>query len=177
MIVDVGLRIEHQIQVLEVPLEIRDQHLDRGRRVAVADGADRRGPDAGAAILQFVAGHARDDAVLQIHLRHGIGDAGGFAEIELRRTAGLDRAEIAGARADVAQNHHRGCAAGPALAQVWALGALADRVELVLVHEFAHGLVAGTGGQFGAEPGGFAGGVHQREGESVEIPDMNAHQF
>ena len=93
----------------------------------------------GAAVGQFVAGDAGDDAVPQAHLRDGLGDARGLAEVELGRPAGLDRAEVAGARADVAEDHHGGGAARPALAEVRALRALADRVELVVVHQLARG--------------------------------------
>jgi hypothetical protein len=41
-------------------------------------------------------------------------------------------------------------------------------VEFVVVHELAHGVVAGTGREFGAEPSGFARSVvHQ--GDKGEI--------
>ncbi len=96
----------------------------------------------------------------QSHLGHGIGHASGFAEIKLGGASGLDRTEIAGARADVAEDHHRGGAARPAFAEVGALRALADGVEFMRVHEFTHGLVAGAGRELGTEPGRFARGVH-----------------
>ena len=95
----------------------------------------------------------------------GLGDAGGFAEVEFGGAAGLDRAEVAGARADVAEDHDGGGAAGPALAEVGALRALADGVELVFVHERADGVVAGAAGKFGAEPGRFTRGVHRESSE------------
>jgi hypothetical protein len=71
----------------------------------------------------------------------------------------LDRAKIAGAGADVAEDHHGGGAPGPALTQIGALRTLANRVELVFVDQFAHGLISRAGGQFGAKPLGFTGGV------------------
>ena len=62
-------------------------------------------------------------------------DRHGLAEVELGGPAGLDRAEITGPRADVAQDHHRGGAAGPAFAEVRALRALADRVQPVFTDQ------------------------------------------
>ncbi len=64
-----------------------------------------------------------------------------LAEVELRRAPGLDRAEIARARADFAQNHERGGAARPAFADVRATCALADSVQLVLLHHMEGRLV------------------------------------
>ena len=90
--------------------------------------------------------------------------ASGLTEVELGGAAGLDRAEVARARADVAQDHHGGGAARPALAEIGALRALADGVELVLIHQPAGGGVAGSGRQLGAEPGRFARGIHQVSG-------------
>ncbi len=130
---DVGPGVEHRVDVGRAPLEVGDEHLDRGRRVAVADRADRRRPHGRPAVGELVPGDARDDAVAQAHRGDGLGDPGGLAQVELGRTPGLHRAEVAGARADVAEDHHRRGAARPALAQVRALRALADRVELVLV--------------------------------------------
>ena len=153
---------------MEFALPIGREDFDGGLGVTVADGADGGGPDGGAAVGEFVAGDGSDHAMAQAHFGDGIGDTGGFAEVEFRGAAGLDGAEITGARADVAEDHHRGGAAGPAFAEVRALRALADGVELVFIHEGADGLVAGAAGEFGAEPGRFTRGVHegrvQREG-------------
>ena len=165
VIVNVGLGVEDSIDVLHVSFEIRHEDFDRGVRAAVTDGANGHGPDSSPAIGKLVAGDTSDNAVLEIHLRDGVGDAGGFTEVELRGATGLDCAEIAGPRADVSEDHHGGGAAGPALAQVGALSALADCMEFVFVDQFARGEVAGAGGQFGTEPGRFARGVHQSGGE------------
>src|SRR5690606_33927874 len=155
VVVNVGLGVEHGVDLIHAALEVGHKHLDGRIRIAVTHGADGRRPDAGAAIGEFIAGDGRDDAVLEIHLGHGVGDTGRFGDVVFGRPAGLNRAEIAGAGADVAQNHDRGSAARPAFAEVGALRAFTDGVQLVFVHELAHGRVAGAGGQFGAEPGGF----------------------
>ena len=143
--------------------------LKSGTRTSIAVAGLRRrtarivaAHTAAPAVGQLVPGDARDDAVPQAHRGHRLGDAGGLAQVELGRAPGLDRAEIARARADVAQDHHGRRAPRPAFAQVRALGALADRMELVAVHKAPHGVVGRSVGQLGPQPRGFAGGVHRR---------------
>ena len=77
----------------------------------------------------------------QVHFGYGIGNASGFAQIEFGGSSGLDRAEIAGAGADIPQNHDGRGAPRPAFAHVWALGALANSVQLIVVDHLAHGSV------------------------------------
>jgi hypothetical protein len=157
---NVGPGVEHGVDVLQLALEVRNEHLDRGGRVAMAHGADRRGPDRGSAVGEFVAGHTGDDAVAQAHGGDCFGHAGRLAKVEFGGPPGLDRAEVAGAGADIAQDHQGGRAAGPALAKVRAFRALADGVEPVRIHELPHGLVAGAAGYLCPEPRGFAGNFH-----------------
>ena len=72
------------------------------------------------------------------------------------RVAGVDRAEAAGARADLAHQHDRGGAGVPALADVRALGFLADRRQPVLAHRAAHVVEAAASRHRSAQPGGLA---------------------
>ena len=104
---------------------------------------------------------AGDDAMLEIHLRDRIRDPGRFTKIEFSRAARGDGAEVARPRADVAQNHHGCSAARPALSEVGALRALADRVQFVFVHQPTRGGIAGTARQFGPKPGRFARSLHE----------------
>jgi len=142
VIKNIGLRVENHIDVVRFAFEIGNENFDRGVRVAMTNSADRRCPDAGAAIGEFVAGHACDDAMAKVHRRDGFSDSCRFAEIELRGTAGLNRAEITGTRADISENHQGRGTARPTLAQVRALRALADGVELVLVDQISNGSIA-----------------------------------
>jgi hypothetical protein len=48
-------------------------------------------------------------------------------------------------------------------------------VELMLVHEGADGLVAGTAGKLGAEPGGFTRGVHQENDARLTMDCREEH--
>ncbi len=161
VIKNVGFGVEHGVEIVEATFPIRSEHFDRAVGILVAHRADRGGPDRGATVFQFVAGNRGDHTVAQTHLGDGVGDASGFAEVELGGAAGLDRAEVAGARANVTEDHHRGRAARPAFAEVGALGALANGVEFVGINQLAHCLIAGTGGELGTEPGRFAGGIHR----------------
>ena len=63
----------------------------------------------------------------------GLGHAGRLVVFERLRRALVDRAEAARPRADVAEDHERGGAAGVALGPVGAAGVLADRLQPQLV--------------------------------------------
>ena len=121
-----------------------------------AHGTDGRGPDGGAAVGQFIARDGSDDGVLQAHEPDRLGHAARLVVIELGRAAGLHRAKAAAPRADVAENHDRGRLARPTFAEVRALGALANGVELVLVDDPGRFQVDRAAGDFGAEPVRFA---------------------
>src|ERR1022692_3492999 len=146
---------------------------DRQDVQAVAGKVAQRPLDLLPALGELVPGDARDDAVAQPHRGHGVRDAGGLAQVQLGGAPGLHRAEAAGAGADVAQDHHRRRSPRPAFAQVRALGALADRVEPSVVHEAAHGGVAGAGGKPGSQPVGLAGRVHGRAFVRVDTAEMD----
>src|SRR5439155_2745994 len=80
---------------------------------------------------QVVAIHARDHGVPETHLRHAASDARRLERVVPRRLAGLDVAEATPPGAGVAEDHERGGAALPALADVRAGGLLADRVQVL----------------------------------------------
>jgi hypothetical protein len=93
------------------------------------NGLDGESEQFRAAIFPVVAIHAGDDGVLQPHQRDGFGHAARLIVIDRQRRALLHRAEAAPPRADVAQDHERRGAMIPALADVRAGRALADRVQ------------------------------------------------
>jgi hypothetical protein len=113
-------------------------------------------PDGGAAVGEFISIHTGDDGMAQVHLGDGVADTHWLIQIERGRAAGGDVAEPAAAGADIAQDHQRGGASCPALAHVGALGALADRMELLVVHQIQQARVAGAGGHLHLEPGRLA---------------------
>ena len=91
----------------------------------------------------------------QTHSRDGFGHADRFGEVEFRGLASLHGTEGAGAGADVAEDHKCGGASGPAFAHVWALGGLADGVELVFVYDMTDCPVSRPRGELGSKPLGF----------------------
>src|SRR6201999_4197755 len=70
--------------------------------------------------------------VAQAHRFHLVGDAERLERVVPARLAGLHVAEAAAAGADVAEDHESRRAALPALADVRAVGLLADGVEVVV---------------------------------------------
>ena len=135
---DVESAVDDRLDVGHHALEIGRQRLDRGCGIEALDLAHARREVRGAAVGQVVAIHRRQHDVLELHQLHGARGIGRFVGIEpATRVAGIDGAEAAGARADLAHQHDRGGAGIPALADVRALRFLADRGEAV----FAHGLL------------------------------------
>lgn len=145
-------RFKYGVDLVEVAFEIGGEDFDRSARIPIADGANGGGPDRSSSIGEFVAGDGSDDAMAQVHLGHGIGDASGFAQVEFGRTSRLNRAKVARARANIAENHNRSGSSRPAFAHVWALGALANGVELIVIDHPAYGSVTFAAGKFGSKP-------------------------
>ena len=82
----------------------------------------------------------------QVHFSNGLGHSGRFSKVKLGRSAGLNRAEGAGACADVPQDHHGGGAPRPALTQIGTMSTLAYRVQVVMLNRGAGFLVGYAGG-------------------------------
>ena len=137
----VGPRVEHGLKGCRLALEIRNQHFDAALGQPLLDVANGLRKDRRTAIRQVVAIHRGDDGVLQRHLFDGFADAARLVDVERGRLAVRHRAVGAGARADVAEDHERGRAVMPALADVGAAGVLADRVQLEVAHDAAQAQV------------------------------------
>ena len=101
---------------------------------------------------EVVAVDAGDDRVPESHLGHRARHPGGLERIVPGRLAGLDVAEPAAARAGVAEDHERGRAPLPALADVRARRLLADRVQVLLLDEALQLPVARAAGRRDLEP-------------------------
>ena len=132
------------------------EHLELavGRLAAhLADHADER---RGALVGQVVAVDGGDDGVAQAHARDRARDARGLERVVPGRLAGLDVAEAAAARARVAEDHERGGAALPALADVGAGGLLADGVQVLRADQLGQLAVALPAGGGHLEPGRLA---------------------
>ena len=143
--------------------EIRGEDLDRRGRARLADRLDHLDELARAAVGQVVAVHRGDDDMLQAHLHRRLGDMLGLQRIDLAGHAGLDVAEAAGARADVAQDHHRRVFLGPALADIRARRFLAHGDEVLRAHQRAGLGEPFRGGGLDADPVGLADALGARQ--------------
>ena len=126
---DVGPGGHDHTQGRFLAVEVGDQDLHAHAGAGVAQPADRLGEDAGTAVVEVVAGDARDDDVLEPKSSNRLGHAPGLVQVVDRRLAGLDGTEPAGPGADISQDHDRGRALVPALPDVRAVRLLADGVE------------------------------------------------
>ena len=146
-------------QRVGVAAEVAHQRFDRRIGAGLVHPLDGLGPDGGSAVGQIVAIDAGDHDVLEPHERHRLGDPARLVWIGWLGPAGLDVAEAAGARACVAEDHDRGRAPRPALAEIGAGGLLADGVQRVLVDDPPKPLVGGAARHAGADPGRLAAQV------------------
>ena len=156
---------DHAVERRPVAARVGDEGLDGRGGGPLLDLANGLVPDLGPAVLELVPVDARDDGVLDAHQVDGFRDAPGLILVVLARAAGLHRAEGAGARAGVAEDHEGGRPRAPALTHVGTVAALADGVELVLVYETADALVVLADGELDAEPVRLArAGLHRCDG-------------
>jgi hypothetical protein len=108
----------------------------------------------GAAVGEVVAVDGGEHEIRPAQIAHGFGDALGFEPVDFAaRAARLDVAEVAAARARVAEDHDRGGAGAPALADVRAHRLLADRVQVEGFHVALEPLVVFAVRQPHFEPG------------------------
>src|SRR5579884_1581607 len=112
-----------------------------------------------AVVREVVAVDAGDHRVAESHPGDRPGDPGRLERVVPGRLAGLDVAEAAASSADVAEDHERGGASLPALADVGACRLLADRVEVLLGDEPVELAVLRAAGRGDLEPGGLAAAV------------------
>src|SRR6185503_12478310 len=115
----------------------------------------RLGEDEGAEVGEVVAIDGGDHGVLELHLADRLSDSGWLLDIVFRWPAVRDGAVRAVPRADVTQDHERGSAVLPALADVGAAGFLAHGVEVELAHQVLQPEVVRAPGRLHLEPAGF----------------------
>src|SRR5690554_497876 len=120
------------------------------------DLTDGLGVEPRAAVGKVIAGHARHGGVLQAHLTHRLGHATRLVEVERRRLARVDLAEVAAARALVAADEERRLAILPAFEDVGTAGLLAHGVQALGLHERLELVVLGAHRGLGADPLGLA---------------------
>ena len=147
---------EHLGEVDRVAREVGHEDLHPGAGRLAVDLADRLRVEPGALVGQVVAGDAGDGRVAQLHPHHRLGDAARLVDVVVGGLAGVDLAEVAAPRALRAADEEGGLAVLPALVDVRAAGLLADRVQLLALHEALQLPVLGTHLRARLDPLGLA---------------------
>ena len=127
----------HRLDRAVLALEIRRQNLDRRGRRRFANAFDAANKLPGAAVIQIVAIHRRDDHMPQAEVADGFGQIVRLVRVEQVRSAGCDIAKRAFTRADAAQDHHRGVTLRPAFTDIGTRRLFAHGIELKTTHQFA----------------------------------------
>ena len=154
MIEDVGPRGHDGGEGIPIATKIGNEDFDLASRDARANLRDGAGEDGGAAVGLVIAVDGRDDGIAQNHAGDGFGDALGFVFSRgAERLAAGDRAEPAGAGADVTENHEGGGAVFPALSHVGAARAFADGVEIERAHGALQFLIFRSAEEAHTQPG------------------------
>jgi len=149
---DVRTRRDGDAQCRLAPLEVRNQHLDRGLGEPPPDLGNARREDFRPTVRQVIAVDASDHDVLQAHPGHRFGEPPGLSRIERTRGPVGDRAVGAVPRAHVAQDHERGRSVFPALTDVGTVRFLAHRVQLEVPHQVLQRQIVRSPGGLHPEP-------------------------
>ena len=153
---DVGALGDHLCQRHLLAAEVGGQHLDLAARRQLADRADHADEGAGAVVGEVVAVDRGDHRVPEAHPLHLVGDPQRLQRVVPGRLARLHVAEAAAPRADVAEDHEGGRAALPALADIGAVGLLADRVKVVVLDRLLQPAVVRAARRGDLQPGRLA---------------------
>ena len=129
----------------------------------------------GGAEIVVVAVDAGDDGVGEAKLGDCVGHAARLVEVDGFGLALGHGAEAAAARAEVAEHHEGGGLLVPALADVGALGALADGVEVEVAGELLEVVEGLAAGRSGLEPLRLADRLARREVDLDEFGGGRRH--
>ena len=121
-----------------------------------ADLVDHVDEGLGCAEIVVVAVDAGDHGVSETELRDCVSDSSRLVTIDRFWTAFGDGAEAAAARTEIAEHHEGRCLLVPALADVGALRALADGVQVELASHLLQRVEGFPTGSASLEPLGFA---------------------
>jgi len=163
-----------------IAAKIRDKHFHFATGNAATDFLDGAREILRATIGLVIAIDAGDYSVAKTHASHSFCDTKwlffiGRADWFARR----NRAEPAGARADVSEDHEGGGAVLPAFAHVGATSAFADGVQIERAHDALEILVAFTAKKFDTQPvraGVDAGRRYRRRGSVGDDVEGRGHK-
>ncbi len=155
-------RLDHDSNRFFIALKVGDQDLGAAAWGLAANLLDDHGKSAGPAYEVVIAIHAGNDGMLQAQCGHGLSHAARLVKVNGRGAAFGDGAESATAGAQVAQHHESRGLVAPALADVGALRALADRMQAEGPSQAFQVVVILAYGGASLEPLGFGSGSFSR---------------
>ena len=127
---DVGPCVDDDVDRGEIAAVIAAENLDSSSGHALVNRAHGIGEDQCAAVGEIVAVDGRHDEILPAQIAHGFGHAQRFEPVDLSaRITGLDVAETAAARAEIAQDHDRRRSRAPAFRHIRTGRLFADRMQ------------------------------------------------
>src|SRR5580704_2464348 len=176
VIENVGPRLEHNLQRFFESLKVRNQHLDAAIRNQLANLANGLGENSGATDVVIVTIHAGHNGVLQTQRGHSFSHAARFVPVDRLGPALRHGAESAAPGADVTQQHESRGLVIPALADVGALGRLADGVQPQPARQLLEVVKVLSNRRFGSEPVGF---WHPQRRPQVDLNQLrtSCHRF
>ena len=144
-------------------MEVGGEDFDAGTGGLLADLLDDRDEGLRGAEVVVVAVDAGDDGVGEAELCDRVGYAARFVVVDGLGLALGDGAEAAATGAEVAEHHEGGGLLVPALADVRAVGGLADGVQVQVAGELLQRVEGLAARGFGFEPGGLGGRLRRGE--------------
>src|SRR5215471_13134263 len=162
----VRLRLDHLCQSRPVALEIGNKHLYTALRHMPPDGPNSRSEDVTPAVQYIVAVHRGKHRITQAKRRYRLGDPLGLLLVNNPRAPCLHSTEATATCACISQQHKRGTALVPALADIGAHRLLTHRMQALLTHQTLEGKERFPSGEFHTQPWRLAlrGGVELHEG-------------
>ena len=174
---DLGARGDDQLQRFVDALEVRREDLDAAAGGLQADLLDDVDEGLRRADVVVVAVHAGDDGVLEAELRDGVGHAPRLIEVDRLGLALGHRAEAAAPRAEVAEHHEGRGLLVPALADVGAVRALADGVQVQIARQLLERVEGLAHGSAGLQPLGLRRGLARREVDLNQLGYGRRHRL
>src|SRR5215472_4002752 len=148
----VRLRLDHLCQGLPVALEIGNEHLYTALRHMPLDGPNSRSEDVTPAVQHIIAVHRGNHRITQTQRRYRLSDSLGLLLVNNPRAPCLHSTEATATCTRSSQQHKRGTALVPTLADIGAHRLLAHRMQAMLTHQTLEGKERLPCGEFHTQP-------------------------
>jgi hypothetical protein len=153
---DVRGGVNHDLQVCGASLEVANQGLDTQIWASGPCLANCFGPNRSAAISEVIPVNRRNNNVSQARFGQHLGDTAGLVEVRGSGSPCFDIAKTTGAGAGVPENHDRGGATAPALANIGTRRFLANSMEPKICKSVSQSHIGIASRCLGSDPIGLA---------------------